>query len=78
VAADLREIQPEPPGESVIERLEEVMALAKEGKVSAVAIALVYRDGNTGSSYSKVGNVSTLVGTLARLQHYLMARNGPC
>jgi hypothetical protein len=75
VAAELHEIKPEPPAESAIERLEEALELAREGKLSAVALALVYRDGNTGSSYSKLGNVSAMVGALERLQFSLMDRN---
>jgi hypothetical protein len=75
VAAELHEILPEPPGESIVERLEEALELAREGKLSAVALALVYRDGNTGSSYSKLGNVSAMVGALQRLQFSLMDRN---
>jgi hypothetical protein len=51
------------------------LELAREGKLSAVALALVYRDGNTGSSYSKLGNVSAMVGALQRLQFCLMDRN---
>ncbi len=59
---------PEPAGEDVIARLEEALEAARAGKVSSIALALVYRDGNTGSGWSYVQNWSLLIGAVTRMQ----------
>lgn len=66
--AKLKVIECEPIGESVVERLEEVLEKAYAGEISSVAIAVVYRDGSTGSAWSRMPSVSTMIGAVARMQ----------
>jgi hypothetical protein len=70
---DLKVIEPEPCGADVVEKLEEALEKAKSGELSSVAIAIVYRDGCTGSSWSAPLSYSILIGAVARLQHRLIA-----
>jgi hypothetical protein len=67
VTADVEVLTSEPPGEDVVERLEETLALAREGKISAVAIAIVYRDGSTGDARSKLPSIGTMAGAVSVL-----------
>jgi hypothetical protein len=60
-------IEAEPIGEDVIEKLSEVLSDAKRGELSSVAIAFVYRDGETGAVWSKAASAGLLVGAIARL-----------
>lgn len=62
MSAEVEVLDCEPPTADVIERLEEVLAAAKRGSVSAVAIAIVYRDGSTGDAWSKPHSTATLAG----------------
>ena len=66
--AEVRVIEPEPADESVIAFLEDVMEKARAGKYSAVAAAFVYRDGSTGSGYSKQHNLAAMVGSIEALK----------
>lgn len=70
--ADLEVITAEPPGKGVIEILRETLSQAEKGDISSVAVAVVYRDGNTSSGWSKVPSFSTLIGAIARLQAKLI------
>jgi hypothetical protein len=70
--ADLRVIEAEPPSADAIERLEEALVSAKEGRVSSVAIAIVYRDGSMGRAWSACPSLSCLIGAVTRLQHGLL------
>jgi hypothetical protein len=54
---------------SVIARLEEVLAEAREGKIAAVAIAGVYSDGSTAQVWSQTDDFGKLLGAVARLEY---------
>lgn len=66
--ADVQVIDAEPLGEGIIKRLEWALALANEGKLSSVAIAVVLRDGSPDWRWSEAPNVSLLVGVTERLK----------
>lgn len=75
MTADIQVLDSEPPNtEDVIAKLEEALATAREGKISSVAIALVYRDGATGRSWSKRHSQSALIGSVGLLHHALCDR----
>lgn len=69
--ADIRVIESEPQGRSVQSTLKDVLAEAKAGKISAVAIAIVYRDGVAGRVWSELPSVATMIGSVDRLRHRL-------
>lgn len=69
--AELTAIDPEPIGESVVAKLEHVLAKAKAGELSSVAIAYVYRDGSIGRNWSDLPSYPTMLGSLARLMHLI-------
>jgi hypothetical protein len=56
---------------TVIERLEEVLAEAREGKVVGVAIATINLDGSIGSMWSDTDQFPSLLGSVARLEYRL-------
>lgn len=68
---DLIVIPSEPVDSSVIERLKETLAAAEEGRISSVAIALVYRDGSTGDCRSRLPSVGTMIGAVSILHNRL-------
>lgn len=68
---DLTVIEPEPLGADVIETLEYVMAKARNGEISSVALAYVYRDGRAGRTWSQAPCFAALLGAIARLAHCL-------
>jgi hypothetical protein len=70
--SDLKVIDAEPLGEDVIAKLEEVLETAKTGKISSLAIAVVYRDGTVGRCWSTASSLSLLIGSIARLQGSLI------
>lgn len=70
--AELRAIDPEPLGKSVIDVLEHVLAKAKAGELSSVAVAYIHRDAAPGWNWSEVPNSSTLIGAIERLKHDLI------
>lgn len=70
--AELTVIEPEPPGNGVVEYLEHCLKKAKSGEISAVAVAYVYRDGSTGSGYSEQHNLATTVGAVRALETKLV------
>jgi len=63
----LKVIDAEPIGVDVVATLESVLERAREGRISSVAIAMVYRDGSTNRTWSKSPSLSALVGAVARL-----------
>ncbi len=71
-ATKLHAIPLEPLGIDVVEKLEEILEAAKRGEISSVAIACVYRDGMTGSTWSAVPTFSMLIGALRCLEYRLM------
>lgn len=62
-------LEPEPASANVISTLEEVLAEALDGRVSSVAIAVVYRDGVAGSSWSDLPSRAAMLGAVSRLGH---------
>ena len=72
--AELVQLDAEPIGSDVIEKLEEVLTAARDGKISSVAFAVVYRDGTTGRGWSKPPSLSLLIGSIARLEAALIRR----
>ena len=72
MTAELRKITCEPPIGNATERLAELQAEIDAGLVSAVAFAVVYRDGCTGQGHSFLHSRATMLGALARLQYRLL------
>lgn len=70
---DLRAIDCEPPSDLIQDTIDQLIELHREGRLSAVAVAMVYRDGSTGSGHSRLHSIATMIGSLARLQHRLLA-----
>lgn len=72
--ATLHEISVEPAiSPTVATKLAELGELVKDDKLSSVAIALVYRDGCTGSVWSSTLNMGLLIASVTRLQHRLLS-----
>lgn len=67
--AQLRVINAEPPNADVIEKLEDALRFARDGRISSVAIALVYRDGTSGQCWSAAPSLSCLIGAVERMKH---------
>jgi hypothetical protein len=65
-------IDSEPPNPNTIVCLEEALAAAREGRISAVAIAAVYRDGSTGDAWAKPVSPATLIGAVSVLHARLI------
>lgn len=63
--------------ESVVARLEEVLADAREGKAVAVAIATINADGSIGSAWSETDDFGKLLGSVCRLEHRINAVQEP-
>ena len=59
--------------ESVITRLEEVLAEARAGKIVAVAIAGVDLDGSISCAWSESDDIGKLLGSVTRLQFRINA-----
>jgi hypothetical protein len=71
--AELRVLDAEPaPSPDIIERLTEVCKEVEDDKVSSVAVAVVYRDGTTGKSWSTAPSLSLLIGAVERLKAALV------
>jgi hypothetical protein len=71
--AELKAIDAEPaPSPDIIERLNEVCQQITDDKISSVAIAVVYRDGSTGKSWSTAPSLSLLIGAVERLKSALV------
>lgn len=72
MSAELRAIDAEPLGESIIPLLEQALEQARNGELSSVALAKVYRDGCGGHAYSHLPSAGLMVGTIARMQAIIM------
>lgn len=59
------------PNPAIIAELERNLALAKEGKLRGIAIAAVYTDGDTSSSFVIDGTWATLIGATQYIVHRL-------
>jgi hypothetical protein len=72
--SELVVLDSEPPSnESLVGMLEEALEQAKAGKLSSAALAKVWRDGTSGTAWSTPANISTLLGTVTRLQFRMAA-----
>jgi hypothetical protein len=60
--------------DSVIERLEEMLKDAREGKIASVALAAVNHDGAVVQSWSETDDFARLLGAVARLQYRINVR----
>lgn len=69
--ASLISIDAEPAGGDVVERIEEVLAMARAGELSSIAMALVYRDGSIGHCRSRAPSRGLMLGALSRCMHKL-------
>ena len=56
----------------VIKALEAMLEIAKEGKLTAIAIAVMGADGYSSTNYEDGGNKAALLGSVLRLQHRLL------
>jgi hypothetical protein len=65
---DLHVLDSAPIADGVIEKLREALDEAEAGHLSSVAIAVVYRDGATGTSWSSPPSTGTLIGAVTLLQ----------
>ena len=72
--AEVRVLDAEPVGEDVVAKLEEALEQARQGQISSVAIAVVYRSGETNRSWSKPPSLSLLIGSVAKLEAALIRR----
>lgn len=66
---ELAVLDPEPASANVIETLEEALAEARAGRVSSVGVAIVYRDGVAGASWSDLPSRAAMLGAVWRLGH---------
>jgi hypothetical protein len=67
----LTAIKPEPHGQGCIALLEKALEEARAGRYSAIALAVVYRDGSPGAKWSLPFGVASLIGAVSRLAHKL-------
>jgi hypothetical protein len=73
MTAKLLTVHPEPPiSPDVIERLTEICGAIQRDEISAVGVAVVYRDGSTGTAYSTTPSIGLLIAAVTRLQHRLL------
>lgn len=66
-------IEPEPLGQSVVEVLQEIIAAAERGEVSAVAVAIVLRNGKTETRWSYIPSLPMAIGAASQLVFDLTA-----
>ena len=66
--ANLEVIDAEPLGQDCTAKLEAALEMARNGELSSVAIAVVYRDGSPEFLWSDAPNASTLLGAIRRLE----------
>lgn len=69
--ADLVAIDAEPPGRSVQSTLRKLLREAKAGNISAIAVAIVHRDGSVSQDWSELHSVPVMLGCVSRLEHHL-------
>lgn len=65
-------IEAEPVGADIIVKLKEALEKAEKGELSSVAIAVVYRDGSTGSSWSVAPSLGLQIGAVS-MMHWRLA-----
>jgi hypothetical protein len=71
MTAQLIGITCEPIGEGIADTLDDIRRLHDEGKISSVAVAVVYRDGTTSTANSFAPSMGTLIGAVTMLLHRL-------
>jgi hypothetical protein len=71
--AELHALSAEPLGIGLIEVLEEALAQARAGQLSAVAIAKVDRGGAVSGTHSKLPSRPVMLGALAFLTHDIIS-----
>lgn len=69
---DLTVIESEPAGAGIVEYLETLLEQAQAGALSSIAVAKVYRDGTTGSGWSELPSLATMIGAVTILQSKLV------
>ncbi len=74
MSAELIELPCEPPGESIDELIAELQEQHAKGLLSAVAVAVVYRDGSTMRGFSKLHSISTMIGAVELLKAKLISK----
>lgn len=65
---ELRIITAEPVGKGVISLLEELLAEARAGEISSIAVATIDREGVPTSRFSRAPSLTTLIGGVTMLQ----------
>lgn len=74
MSAELKVLTAEPLGVDVVEVLEDMLASAKNGEFSSVAVVYVTRAGETGSSWSRLPSQALMVGALQVAVHRMIQR----
>ena len=64
MSAELKVLTAEPLGVDVVEVLEDMLASAKKGEFSSVAVVYVTRSGETGSSWSRRPSQGLMIGAM--------------
>ena len=72
VVGILGNVAPGEPVPTVVALLEKVLEQAKNGEITAVALATVQADGCCWNDWAHKAEYFTLLGSLARLQHRLV------
>jgi hypothetical protein len=72
MSAELKVLQAEPLGNDLVIVLEEALEMARDGRLSSVAVCGVFRDGCTWQMHSDAPSAGLMIASLAILQHKLM------
>jgi hypothetical protein len=65
---ELRVLDAEPVGADVIDKLDQVMTIARDQRLSSVALVVVHPDGTPQFFWSDAPSKGLLIGSVARLQ----------
>lgn len=71
---ELREITAEAPASGAQELIDELQSQLDRGIISSVAVAIVYRTGETQAAFSDLRSTATMLGAVERLRHRLVMR----
>lgn len=74
MSAQLLPITCEPPGAGIEELLDQLREAHASGELSAIAVAVVYRDGSTGSLTSPTPSYATMIGALDLARHRMLMK----
>lgn len=69
--AELIALEPEAQAADLIAVLDDARAKVEAGEISSIAIAFVYRNGDSNSSWSGLPNRVQMLGSIYRLAHKL-------